>query len=174
VEYHGGAIWGLDPSTKTGVACGRPGTTPVLTTVELQHEFDTYVDVFARAVKWFSGKLDEGLPELVVIEGLVPAQNHSNAMIAYGLHAVFAGLANSRGVLVRFAPVSTWRSYFLGMGRIGGDKAKAQAVMLCKQLGWDAPDHNAAEAAGIWLYGCSLVAPQITRRHEPLFARLGK
>jgi hypothetical protein len=32
-----------------------------------------------------------------------------------------------------------------------------------------ATDHNATEAGCLWLYGCSLIAPAHTQRHEPLF-----
>jgi hypothetical protein len=49
---------------------------------------------------------------------------------------------------------------------------------MCARLGWPLPttksgelDHNAAEAAGIWLYGCARVDPKNTVRHEPLLAR---
>jgi len=174
VWYRGGEVWALDPATKTGFARGCPADKPILTTIALKLEFDDYADIFGRAVTWFSGMLAEGLPELVIIEGLVPAQNHANAVIAHGLHAIFSGLAVAYKVPVEFAPVAAWRKYFLGVGRISGERAKAQAVALCQRLGWSAPDHNAAEAAGIWLYGCSLVAPKITRRHEPLFAGRGK
>jgi len=168
VQYGGGIVLAIDPATRTGVASGRPGTTPLLTTIDLAREFDDYEDIFGRAITWFSGKLDDGPPELVIIEGLVPAKNHANAVTAIGLHAIFAGLARARKVPVRFAPVSSWRKYFLGVGKMEGARAKAECVRLCRQLGWDPPDHNAAEAAGIWLFGCSLLAPAVTQRHEPL------
>ena len=69
MQYGGGIVLAIDPATRTGVASGRPGTTPLLTTIDLAREFDDYEDIFGRAITWFSGKLDDGPPELVIIEG---------------------------------------------------------------------------------------------------------
>jgi hypothetical protein len=60
--------------------------------------------------------------------------------------------------------------YALGSGRLKGRDAKTAMVRLCRALGWgeDVP-HDAAEAAGIFLWASGQIAPQLAIRHEPLF-----
>jgi hypothetical protein len=93
-------------------------------------------------------------------------------VILHGLYAIFIGLAVARGTAVIEAPTRTWRKYFLGEGNLKRDAAKLAAKRLCRALKWGDPatlDDNAADAAGIWAYGCTLVAPTRIRRVEPLF-----
>lgn len=166
----------LDPAKRTGFAHGRPRDIPLLGTIDLGREHDVYADVFGRAARWFGRILDENRRvALIVIEPPIPPgeiwgkSNYGSLFISHGLYAVFAGMAIARKLDVLDAPVRTWRKYFLGNGNMKRDAAKLAAVRLCRQLKWDAPDDNAAEAAGIWAWGSAQVMPQVVRRIEPLF-----
>jgi hypothetical protein len=173
-----GTILAIDSATATGICTGRPGETPKLETRRWRaDETDSAEDIYGRAVVWMATRLRDDLPALVVIEQPVPPSaawgqtNHDTTLITIGLFGIFCGLAKAKGVRAMRAPISSWRKYFLGRGNLKGDVAKRQAVRLCRELGWDAPDHNAAEAAGIWSWACAQVAPELAPRVEPLFVR---
>lgn len=171
-----GTILALDVATKTGVCIGKPGGKPYLATLNFRQDpTDEPEDIYGRAVIWMATRLKVDPPALIVIEKPVPpsaawgSTNHQTTLITIGLFGVFCGVARAKNIKVMPAPISTWRKYTLGKGNMKGALAKARAVDLCRQLGWEAPDHNAAEAACIFLWSCSMVAPQICRRVEPLF-----
>ena len=112
----------------------------------------------------------------MVIELPIPPSNvwgnttFATTTILIGLFAIFTGTAKSHKIPVIEASIQAWRKYFIDAGRIKGDDAKRAAMKRCQMLGWNAGDHNGAEAAGIWAYGCSQIAPEALRRIEPLFA----
>jgi hypothetical protein len=174
-----GVVLALDQGRKTGFALGEPGACPVLNTITLSREFDIPADVFPRAVRWFDKIFVNAKPRpvAVIVEQPIPpsnmwgATNFAATTILLGLFAIFVGTARAHNVRVVEAPVRTWRKYFLGNGDLKREEAKLAASRLCRKLEWDAVDDNAAEAAGIWAWGCTQVAPsKIKRRVEPLFA----
>jgi hypothetical protein len=158
-----GKILALDVATKTGVAEGRPGEVPRLQTIDFRGD-DGLTGLYGRATLWMATKLREPAnpsdpispPDLVVIEKPVPPSgafghtNHDTTLITLGLFAIFCGIVHCKSIRLEIAPISTWRKHFLGKGNYPGPIAKDMAVERCKLLGWDAPDHNAAEAAGIF------------------------
>jgi len=174
-----GVIVALDAARRTGFAIGAPGDErPKLGTRRLAtDETDEPVDVFRRADRWFGRLLAEVKPVALVIELPIPpsnvwgATNFATSVILIGLFAIFIGKAAAADVRIVEAPINAWRKYFLGIGDLKGDDAKRASERQCRILGWEAVDHNAAEAAGIWSWGCTHVAPsKIKRRVEPLFA----
>jgi hypothetical protein len=171
-----GIVLALDPATKTGFCIGRPREEPYLSTVDLGREFDQPADIYGRAIRWFEASFlvkPEARPALLVIEQPIRASwgktNSKATEITQGLHAVFTGFAVSRKIPHIEAPIKTWRRYALGRGDLKREAAKIAAMRLCRTLHWNAPDDNAAEAGGIWLWGCATVAPMVVRRIEPLF-----
>lgn len=174
-----GIILALDTATATGICAGRPGETPRLQTRRWrQDETDTVDDIYGRAVVWLATELRDNMPALVAIEQPVPPSaawgqtNHQTTLITIGLFGIFCGLARAKGVRLMPAPIASWRKHFLGQGNLKGAEAKRRAVQLCRMLQWPAPDHNAAESAGIWTWACAQVAPDRAPRVEPLFARV--
>jgi hypothetical protein len=164
-------ILALDLALRTGIADGEPGFTPDLAFVDFDGRTDA--DVFARVAKWMVQLLHEQRPDLIAIEAPVPKFDKS---LQNGMRGVVLGLACCKSVQVLEVEVQTWRKYALGFGNLKGVVAKAQCVELCGRLGWKVPttkrgnvDHNAAEAAGIWLWACAQVEPKNVVRHEPLF-----
>jgi hypothetical protein len=173
----GGRVLALDPATKTGFAFGAPhDAAPEIGAVDFGRAHDGSGDVFGRAVRWAEPQIRAA--NLLVIEPPIPPgqlwndSNYRSTVILHGLYAIFIGLAVARGTAVIEAPTRTWRKYFLGEGNLKRDAAKLAAKRLCRALKWGDPatlDDNAADAAGIWAYGCTLVAPTRIRRVEPLF-----
>lgn len=161
-----GAILALDPATLTGVADGVPGGTPMLSVVRLRDDADDPPEeLFRRAATWLWTRIATDPPALLAIERPVPphqAKGFTQAkttVISMGLHGLYIGIARARGIKVVTAPISTWRKAVLGKGNLKGEQAKYLMMMRCKHLGWSAPDHNAAEAAGIWLWACGQFNP---------------
>jgi hypothetical protein len=162
-------VLALDPATKTGYAIGRPKEQPVLATVDLGDEFATHNDIFRRAHYWLAGVLKAQRPDLFVIEDVVPPSaiqgrtTHSGSIISVGLSGIFIGMAGAHGIPVLRAPISTWRKYFLGHGKLPREKAKLAAMRQCRRLGCTYKDDNAAEAGGIWFWACGQIMPQTLR-----------
>jgi hypothetical protein len=173
----GGRVLALDPATKTGFAYGAPSdAAPRIGTINLGREQDVPADVFGRAVRWFDKEICSA--DLLVIEPPIPpgqlwhGSNYQSTVILHGLYAIFVGMAREYDVGVIEAPTRTWRKYFLGSGNMKRAQAKLAAKRLCRSLGWGDPlklDDNAAEAAGMWAWGCAQVEPARVRRIEPLF-----
>ena len=160
-------ILALDVATRMGVAEGEPGLSPVLTVVRLGREGDDHADIFARAALWITRRMLDDPPDFVVLEQ--PVGVHDSSLLM-GLRGVMLGIVRAHRVKLTEVPVATWRLYFLGAGNLKGNIAKARAVDLCARLGWGNDiDHNAAEAAGMWLWACAKIAPRAVPRHEPLF-----
>lgn len=177
--YAGGAILAIDQNTKSGIANGVPGEAPRLHTENFRHDVtDEPEDLFERAVAYFADRFRHDPPGLVVIERVVPPSaaqgntNHNTTIVTLGIYAIITGIVRCKSIPLRTVSVSTWRKAFLGRGNLKGDVAKRQAVRLCDRLGWGPPpDHNAAEAAGIWFWACTQFAPHVVPSSRPyLFA----
>lgn len=168
-------IVAIDPATNTGICTGNAGETPALLARRFRHGDESDEALYGNAVHFFADFLKDRKPDLIAIEEPIMATwgktNAQTIAITRGLYAIFAGIACCKGIPLLKAPVGTWRKYALGRGNLPGDEAKRQCVAMCRRLGWPAPSHDAAEAAGIWLWACSQAAPHLAHRPEPLFAR---
>lgn len=169
-------IIAIDPATSTGICEGRVGETPTLRTQRFRvSNEDQHEDIFGRATHFWAEFLRTRSPDLVAIEAPIEtpwgATNANTKSIAYGLYGIFTGIVHCKSIRFLKAPVGTWRSYFLGHGNLKGPEAKARCIYLCDRLRWPAPNHDAAESAGIWSWACSTVEPRNAQRIEPLFAR---
>ena len=150
-----GKILALDVASKTGVAEGRPGEIPRLQTIDFRGD-DDLTGLYGRATLWMATKLRDNPPDLVVIEKPVPPSgafghtNHDTTLITIGMFGILCGIVHCKSIRLEIAPISTWRKHFIGKGNHPGPIAKGLALRRCALLGWDAADHNAAEAGGIW------------------------
>lgn len=152
-----GKILALDVATKTGVAEGRPGEVPRLQTIDFRgKKKDDLTALYGFATRWMAEKMRNDPPDLVVIEQPVPPSsawghtNHDTTLITIGLFGILCGIVHCKRIRLEIAPIATWRKHFLGKGNYPGQIAKKLAIERCQLLLWDAPDHNAAEAAGIF------------------------
>jgi hypothetical protein len=168
-------IIAIDPATNTGICEGIVGSKPTLHAQRFRFGDDQDEDLYGAATKFFATFLKDRHPDAVAIETPIMADwgktNHQTTAITRGLYAIFTGIVRCKGIKLIRADIGTWRKYFLGHGRLKGEDAKARCVRLCAQLGWHAPTHDAAEAAGIWMWACSKESPANVQRIEPLFAR---
>lgn len=154
-------VLAIDPATETGIADGIAGKIPALSVLRLRHDPDEdHDDLFRRAALWLWRRISVAAPDFLVIEAPVPPHRakgfttYNTSALALGLNGLYVGIARAAGVHVITAPIRTWRKGVLGRGDLPGEVAKRAMVKHCRLLGWDAPDHNAAEAAGIWLWAC--------------------
>lgn len=163
-----GVILAIDPSGRgTGIAEGKPGDKPILeTAIFANDDMDGPTEIFGRAAAYFTRRLTLTSAHVLAIE--TPLVVH-NALIVVGIYGIIVGLARAHGMFVMPVTINTWRKFALGSGRLDGQTAKREAMKLCKQLKWQAVDHNSAEAACIFLWASSQRAPKIAQRPEPLF-----
>ena len=166
-------VLALDLASRCGVCDGIFGGTPKLSFVDFHREGDTDRDKFGRCLRWIARYLQDNRPDLLVIEAPVPKYDSSLVM---GYRAIVLAFAFVKNVRATEVEVKTWRKYALGNGNLKRATAKARCVELCRQLNWHVPltkggdpDHNAAEAGGLWLWGCATVNAKDAIRHEPLF-----
>lgn len=167
-------IIALDPATHCGCAVGTVGGTPRLSSVTMRDSRDDPVeDVYGRAARWFGQVLDRHEPVLVAVEKPFYSTgntNFSTTAMLQGLYAVLTGIARARGIVVWPVSVATWRKYTLGTSKLGSrEDAKRTMMKLCRQLRWSAPDDNAAEAAGVFIWASAKYSPAGVVRVEPLF-----
>jgi hypothetical protein len=175
-------VLALDPAKKTGWCIGTPGARPHLGLVNFAREKDDHFDIFMRARSWIDTQFSPkngpifGCITVLAIERPVPPSkafggtNFDTTLIALGLFAIFGAAARYRGIKILPAHIGTWRKYALSRGNLRGAEAKAGMVRLVKGLGWGDVGHDAAEAAGIWLWASGQLAPERVARHEPLFS----
>jgi hypothetical protein len=57
-----------------------------------------------------------------------------------------------------------------GSGKLRRAEAKTRAIAVCTQLGWKVRNDDEAEAACIWIFAVSNMAPKLAPR-IPLFMR---
>lgn len=164
----GGDVLALDLASKTGVAEGRLGEIPRLTTIDFRGD-DGLPGLYGRATLWMAQKVRDNRPDLVVIEKPVPPSsakgytNHDTTMITIGMFGIVCGIISCKSIRLEVAPISTWRKHFIGKGNHPGIIAKQLALQRCQLLGWKASDHNSAEAGGIWDWACATYMGQIPK-----------
>lgn len=87
----------------------------------------------------------------------------------YGLSFIAVSVCARLNIPSILINQGTWRREFLGEGRPKDPKAAAKA--MCKKLGIEIPNADAAEAAGGCWYLNVLLNPYATRRGDDLFAK---
>ncbi len=179
-----GIILALDLASNTGVAEGRPGSTPRLYDKRLRQEGDDYEDTWGRAIGWIADRLYAErdavasgdlrvVVEAPIMTGMGGNTNADSLLVTKGLWSCCTGFARARGVMLRRVAVSTVRAAFLGNGRLDGDTAKRQARDTCRALGWNPPSLDAADAGALWWWACSQWAPDLTPPVHPLLLKRG-
>lgn len=163
-------IMALDPASTTGVCIGEPGQSPRLFSKAFKRdETDDPKDVFRRATRWLAEHLQTERIDHLAIEAPFPSQNFATSMISLGLFGIFTGIAGCKGIQIKLVQISSWRKYFLSNGRLSKEQAKRQSMQVCEAMGWKADGHDSAEAAGIWSWAVTQIAPSLAPRVEPIF-----
>lgn len=171
---------GLDVASTMGVCEGVPGQRPRLYTVRLGSPDDDHAAAFAKSIKWMAQRLLVSRPDWIVIEAPIPAAAMSGGTNAnslaklWGLAACIEGTARAKNVLVRRVNIQKVRKNFIKHGNLKGPEAKRRTVALCRALGWEPPNHDAADAAACWHLGCTMFAPDLAHRVDPLLIGLNE
>lgn len=164
-------VLGLDQSsTNIGFAYGAPGGTPQWGCYEVPDYGGHEGRTFWAIVDWLVNVIKCQGVDYVYWEGVyVPPQAMVDTNKLFKLfsaaNAVQAACVYAaRGIEVHdaYVVISSWRSHFLGTG--GAPKAvrdkrkwlKDAVLRACVDRGWLIDNEHAAEACGIWDYGCTL------------------
>lgn len=160
-----GEILALDLSAKnTGIALGRPGEKPRLSSVSFAAPDDPY-EVAAKAMEWVSLRLKLSPPAWMVAEARIPTSwggtNANTTLILDGLAMIMGGAAKLKSIPWRTASVSSVRTHFIGVGNLKGEVAKPLVVARCRDLGWEPPNRDAADAAAVWFWQVFQLRPEL-------------
>ena len=172
------AIIAIDSSSHVGCAIGAIGSAPKLTSIAMSDGAgDRHEDIYGRAARWITNKISACHPVVMAIETppyMVGKSNHNTTQVLIGVYAIMTGIARASNITVWQVSVSTWRKHTLGTSKFGGRAEAKRAMMkLCQQLGWSAPDDNAADSAGIWIWAAAKYAPWGAVAVEPLLIASG-
>lgn len=165
-------ILALDLATRTGWARGVVNGEPEFGSVTFGKDGASNAARFAHALRWAVDIFKDDPPDILVIEAPIAVQGFSvqqGAKLLFGLPAIFIATAYECGVhRIYEHDVRDIRNVFLGHRNLKTAIAKAATERRCRQLGWQVPDHNAADACALWAYECTRIRPR------PMFDRLSK
>ncbi|WP_354097525.1 hypothetical protein [Bradyrhizobium sp. S3.2.12] len=165
----------LDLASVSGWAVGEPGGKPAHGSHRFASAGASHEAIFAGAVRWLNGILNEYDPRIVVWEAPMPTSfktsNTNTTTLLYGLPAVIGAVAYLRGIYdIRKASTSDVRNHFIGSNPKRA-QAKPLVVRQCIAMGWPVSDDNEADALATWHYQCSLLNPKLALVPTPLFGR---
>lgn len=163
-----GPIFAMDLGTRTGFACGMPGSIPRSGTMLLKQRGDKRSVAFGNLIAWLQAEWTKQRPVIIVKEAALPLQGFKNtgnsemgARMAYGLHAVVDGMAARFGIYVTDMHPATVRKHFIGSGRMGDRDLTKGAVInrarLLKMIPRDCLDTDRADACALWDYAAAMI-----------------
>jgi hypothetical protein len=169
-----GDIIALDIAKQAGIAIGRPGQRPTLSTRRLaKWEGATLDEAYGAALDWCV-ELLAFKPSLIVIEAPLPGhagRRTEDVALAFGLQAIVRGAARNRGVRVELGNIGVWRKFVLGHGNLPSAEAKSRTLATCRRLGWSPANLDEADAAGLWIWACAEFAGHQADHLLPLLAK---
>jgi Holliday junction resolvasome RuvABC endonuclease subunit len=156
-------VLALDVATSMGCAFGRPQERPV----SWSYDFGKWRDHdarFAQAMRFIREMHKQLLPDLIAIEAPIGGKD-ANAYLV-GMVACMRGQARDLGMVTVEYHAATVRKYFIGKALTsrhfpGLAQAKAKIEIKqrvaerCRELGWEFPNLDAADALSLWSYACS-------------------
>lgn len=177
----------LDLSSRTGVATwdGRAGR-PLLSTKKLVGYDYAIEDTLELWRVWLGDFIKTHRPELVIIEEFVvalyddakdperrPQVNGQAILRLAGLSTFTRWACKKAGAKVAVVTAAQWRKHAFGSARNNGTDWKQRARQRCDYLGWEYPDHNAAEAGLILDWGlCAIGKVNPPWRDDSLMRRI--
>jgi hypothetical protein len=168
------SVLALDLASVSGWAVGEPGGKPVHGSNRFARPRASHEAIFAGAVKWINGILNEYEPAMVVWEAPLAGFKGGKTTddvttILFGLPAVIGAVVYLRGVYdIRKADTRDVRNHFIGSNPKRA-KAKPMVMRQCRAMGWNVADDNEADALATWSYMCSLIEPRLAIAPTPLF-----
>jgi hypothetical protein len=159
-------ILALDQAPRTSGFCYGESTHGVKPTWGVQKfpRYDDEVPLIHAYRKWLIGLCEEVGIERIFYEQIIISMQHVHLPTTYQQFAVFAAIAGTcefLGIKAYKCNIATWRKRALGKNNKPkwaptdeDDWLKEAAKVACAERNWLIDDHNAAEAALIWDYGC--------------------
>jgi len=164
-------VIGLDVASVTGVCVGEPGDKPITAySVILGAPGESHDVKFAEVLHLTARLIREHNPVLIAIERPIKKRTDTlnTNLLLMGLVACIQGYANTRQVRTELHSISDIDSRF-SVSKSGHRKVGIST--RCKQLGWDVPDQDSADAAAVWNSACSTLSRSHAIANTPLFAR---
>lgn len=174
MKNNDGKILALDLATVTGWCIGAPGAMPRCGSMRFGDKDASSDAIFAHALRWISRFLADHRPQSLILESMLPPLAKVGATSAAtrdrlaGLHGIVRAVAHLRGVYtVSEVSVLVVRQHFCGSRSCG----KHAVYEKCRALGYPVLDLDAADAAAIWHFACSLIRPELAIECSPLFGK---
>lgn len=175
-----GTIIALDISkSNTGIAEGRPGEVPRLSSRPFRKEHDGRLSAARRALVFIAErlKIEPDLTQVrVAIEAPiehVPAKGGhiKTTLDLYALDILVGAFAEELGCMVAFHTPGQIRKHFIQHGGLAGEVAKPLVKRRCQELGWTPANYDQADAAALWWFACREWAPREAQIVDPTFLR---
>jgi len=156
-------VLAFDIASVTGCAFGVAGDRPTAWSVSFGKASEE--ERLSKALRMTAAYIARFSPDLVAVEAPVGGRD-ANALLI-GLCACVKGEAARHGVRVVSYFPATVRKHFLGKSLTARDfpalkhaaakKAiKGAVIARCNLLGWEITDPDAADAAALWDFACSV------------------
>lgn len=165
-------ILGLDQAPSCiGFAWGEPGARPALGRHE-NPDYGANEGLLMRHVReWLVATVKSTGADAVFFEQVILNAAHPNPVTyqrQLALQNIIQLTCVDLGVEAQQVLVADWRREFYAGARppkVKGENLwKEFAVKECARRGWWTDNHDAAEAAGIWWFGCLCADPALRRR----------
>lgn len=158
-----GKILSLDIATNTGFCVGAPNDEkPEIGHVKLPSTGDDIGKFAVAFEEWLDEQLRWTSPDLVVFEApILPAKTQLITVRKLnGLIFEVERQCRHLRIRCREGRASSVRKFFCGNGRAD----KEDVVTMARRYGWKIATHDEADAAALWAYAVSLVAPDHAKR----------
>ncbi len=134
------SVLALDLASVSGWAVGEPGGKPAHGSHRFARAGASHEAIFAGAVRWLNGIMNEHDPRIVVWEAPMPTSfgttNLNTTTLLYGLPAVIGAITYLRGVYdIRKADTRAVRMHFIGCNPKRA-MAKPMVIRQCNKMGW--------------------------------------
>lgn len=153
----------FDLATYTGVAIGLVDGDPLCHTERLGETKASHAARFEQAFRMTRRLIDQHTPDTIVIELPIASGVKGAAQrvqLAMGFRACVAAMANMKRIRFAEYPVQSIRRHFIGQGNLKRDAAKGATIRRCQMIGWHVANDNEADAAALWSYARSKLAPK--------------
>ncbi|MEP6826977.1 MAG: hypothetical protein ABJA10_02760 [Aestuariivirga sp.] len=142
--------------------------------------FEDNDQLLMRAAKpWLTNLIAEARPNKIYFEQVLRTPNFQVFYQQVSMVCCIMYCALEAGIVAEQVFISDWRARGLGKtnkpkwGVDGDDKWLKEAAMLaCADRGWLIDNHNAAEAALIWDWGCADASKAYMSATKPRVARV--
>jgi hypothetical protein len=156
-------ILALDVSkTRTGIAFGRAGEKPKF--ISIRGDEISTVKMACRILIWMTDFIRVEKPDYVFFEAPMERAHGGGSIktiiILNCLAFLVEVIAEAKSIACRKTHVNTLRKAFIGSGNTKADLAEKQIGAMCRAIGWEPKNHDEADAAVVWHWGCLQTAPR--------------